>query len=211
MRRLLLPLLVLLPHAAARAELSSGGGSGTVSVAAGDLLYTAVPLRAGINGQFSLRRLAPDGGVYWEQKWGRGQGEDPTSLAVTPDGGAVVAGALRRGCFAARFGADGRLIWEAAPSASGQCRPAGIVVDAEGASYLLATASGAAGFEAVVWKFNARGEQLWDYRYRRISDVYAQNLYLDPRGDRLRAFVLRKNGAEFVEEFFRLDLAGRLL
>ena len=181
-----------------------------MSVAAGDLLYTAVPLPGGINGQLNLRRLAVDGGVFWEQRWGRGRGEEPTSLATAPDGGVVLAGALRRGCFAVRYDATGRLLWEAAPG-SGQCRPAGVVTDAESASYLLATVEGPAGFEAVVWKLNARGEVLWNHRYAQSDPVYAQNLYLDPRGDRIRAFVLRKRGTEFIEEFFRLDLAGRRL
>ena len=196
---------------AVRAEHISGGGGGTISVASGDIIYTAMLLPGGINGQFVLRRLAADGGVFWEQRWGRGRGEEPTAIATAPDGGVVVAGAYKGGCFAARFDSQGRSVWEAAPNASGLCRPAGVVTDGEGSAYLLATVDGSAGYDAMVWKLGSRGDVLWTYRRNSNESLYAQNLYLDPRGDRLRAFVLRKRGTDFIEEFFRLDLAGRVL
>jgi hypothetical protein len=204
-------LAVLLLASAARAMQSAGGGAGTVSVAAGDLIYTAVPIPGGVNGQLLVRRLAADGGVFWEQRWGRARGEEPTSIAVAPDGGVVVAGAISGACFVVRFDATGRELWDAAPSAGGPCRPAGVVVDGEGNSYLLATVTGSAGYDALVWRLGTRGDAAWSYRYSQSSACYAQNLYLDPRGDRLRAFVLRKDGTEFREEFFRLDLSGRRL
>lgn len=206
-----LALAAVLLACAARAEHSAGGGSGAVSIAAGDLIYTAIPIPGGVNGQVLVRRLSAEGGVFWELRWGRGRGEEPTAIATTPDGGVVVAGAHKGGCFAARFDAQGRSVWEASPSASGTCRPAGVVTDGDANAYLLATISGAAGFDAMVWKLGPRGDTSWTHRHARNDSVYAQNLYLDPRGDRLRAFVLRKSGTEFVEEFFRLDLAGRFL
>ena len=97
------------------------------------------------------------------------------------------------------------------PIATGLCRPAGVVVDGESGAYLLATIDGSAGYDAIVWKLSPRGDVSWAYRRASSEALYAQNLYLDPRGDRLRAFVLRKRGTDFLEEFFRLDLAGRLL
>lgn len=201
----------LLLAVAASAEHIAGGGAGPVSIAAGGLIYSAAPIPGGINGQIVVRRLSPDGGVFWETRFGRGRGEEAAAIATTPDGGVVVAGSFKGGCFAARFDAQGRSVWEVTPPVSGQCRPAGVVVDNEGDSYLLATVDGRAGFDAMIWKFTARGDSSWSYRRDSSESLYAQNLYLDPRGDRLRAFVLRKRGAEFVEEFFRLDLAGRLL
>jgi len=123
----------------------------------------------------------------------------------------IVAGSFKNGCFVARFDAQGRPVWEINPPASGSCRPAGVVSDNEGGAYLLATVDGRAGFDAVIWKFTPRGDSAWSCRRDASEPLYAQNLYLDPRGDRLRAFVLRKRGTDFVEEFFRLDLAGRLL
>lgn len=194
----------------ARASHVSGGGTPTVSVAAGDLIYTATPA-LGINAQFTVRRLAADGGVVWEVGYGRGRAEEATAIAATPDGGVVVAGANKDGCFIARWDSQGRLVWEGTPTNRGQCRPAGVVVDGEASSYLLATIEGSAGFDAMTWKFGPKGDQVWSYRYASNETLYAQNLYLDPRGDRLRAFVLRKHGTEYVEEFFRLDLAGRKL
>lgn len=204
-------LFALLLAASVRAEHSAGGGGGTVSIAAGELIYSAAPIPGGINAQIIVRRLAPDGGVFWETRFGRGRGEEPSAIATTPDGGVIVAGSFKNGCFAARFDAQGRPVWEVTPPASGSCRPAGVVSDNEGAAYLLATVDGRAGFDALIWKFTPRGDASWSYRRDASESLYAQNLYLDPRGDRLRAFVLRKRGAEFVEEFFRLDLAGRLL
>lgn len=206
--RILLLLLLALP---VRAEHIAGGGGGTVSVAAGDLLYTAMPLTGGINGQYIVRRLSAEGGVFWELKTGLGRGEEPTAIATAPGGGVVVAGAHKTGCFVARFDASGRSVWDISPSASGQCRPAGVVTDNEGGAYLLATVDGRAGYDAMVWKFTPRGDVAWSYRHSSVDPLYAQNLYLDPRGDRLRAFILRKRGTDFIEEFFRLDLAGRLL
>ncbi len=203
--------LLLLLACPVRAELSSGGGGGTISIAGGDLIYAAMPLPGGINGQFIVRRLAADGGVLWEQRWGRGRAEEATVIATTPDGGVVVAGAYKGGCFAARFDGQGRSVWEAAPNSTGLCHPAGVVTDAEGNAYLLAAVDGKAGFDAMVWKLSARGELSWNYRYAANEALYPQNLYLDPRGDRLRAFVLRKRGTEYIEEFFRLDLAGHRL
>ena len=205
-----LPLLLLLLTLPARCEHIAGGGGGTVSIANGDLIYAALPVAGGINGQLVVRRLSPDGGVFWEQRYGRGRGETPTAITTTPDGGAIVAGDYKGGCFAARFDAQGRVVWEVNPL-SGLCRPAGVVTDADGESYLLATVDGGGGYDALVWKFSARGDVAWTHRHHSSEALYAQNLYLDPRGDRVRAFVLRKRGTEFIEEFFRLDLSGRLL
>ncbi len=202
---------LLLLAVAARAEHSADGGGGTVSIATGERIYSASSIPGGINGQIIVRRLSPDGGVFWETRFGRGRGEEPAAIAATPDGGVIVAGPFKNGCFAARFDSQGRSVWEVTPPVSGQCRPAGVVVDNEGGSYLLATVDGRAGFDAMIWKFTARGDASWSYRRDSSESLYAQNLYLDPRGDRLRAFVLRKRGTEFIEEFFRLDLAGRLL
>ena len=204
---------VFLIACAVRAEHGEVGGSGTISTAAGDVIYAVVPVPApgGINGQFIVRRLSSDGGVFWEQRWGRGRGDEPTALAATPDGGVVVAGAYRGGCFAVRFDAQGRSVWEVSPSATGLCQPSGVVIDGEGGAYVLAAVAGRADFDAMVWKLAPRGDVLWSYRYASNEPVYPRNLYLDPRGDTLRAFVLRKSGTEFIEEFFRLDLAGRRL
>jgi outer membrane protein assembly factor BamB len=194
-----------------RAEQSAGGGAATVSVASGDLIYAAAPLQGGINGQIVVRRLAADGGVVWEQTWGRGRSEEATGIATMADGGVVVAGSYKGGCFAVRFDGQGRSVWEAAPVSTGLCHPAGVVTDAESNTYLLAAIDGAAGFDAIVWKLSKNGDSAWNYRYSSNESLYPQNLYLDPRGDRLRAFVLRKHGTEYLEEFFRLDVAGRRL
>lgn len=202
---------LLLLSVAARAEHIAGGGGGIVSIAVGEIIYSAAPIPGGINAQIVVRRLAPDGGVFWETRFGRGRGEEPTAIATTADGGVIVAGSFRNGCFAARFDAQGRSVWEVTPPATGSCRPAGVVSDNEGAAYLLATVDGRNGFDALLWKFTARGDASWSYRRDASEALYAQNLYLDPRGDRLRAFVLRKRGTDFVEEYFLLDLAGRLL
>jgi hypothetical protein len=203
-------LFALLLAQSALAEHIAGGGAVTVSVAAGDIIYSAAPLQGGINGQVVVRRLAPDGGVFWEQRWGRGRGEEATSISTTPDGGVVVAGAYK-GCFAARFDSQGRSMWDVSPVSTGLCRPAGVVTDAEGRSYLLTTIDGQAGYDAMVWKLGRDGDIVWTHRHNSSESLYAQNLYLDPRGDRIRAFILRKRGTDFIEEFFRLDLDGRLL
>ena len=106
--------------------------------------------------------------------------------------------------------AQGRVVWEINPL-SGLCRPAGVVTDAGGESYMLATVDGDGGYDALVWKFSPRGDVAWTHRHHSSEALYAQNLYLDPRGDRVRAFILRKHGTDFIEDFFRLDLSGRLL
>ena len=175
------------------------------------MIFTAQPVPGGINGQLIVRRLSPDGGVFWEQIWGRGRGEETTAIAPTHDGGVVIAGAYKGGCFAVRFDAQGRIVWEVTPVSTGLCRPAGVVTDGEGGAYILATVAGTADYDAMVWKLSARGDSVWNYRYASNEALYAQNLYIDPRGDRLRAFVLRKRRTEFIEEFFRLDLVGRRL
>lgn len=204
-----LALLLLLAFPV-QAKHIAGGGGGTVSIANGDLIYAAMPVAGGINGQIIVRRLSADGGVFWEQRWGLGRDEEPTAIATTPDGGVVVTGATKGGCFIVRFDPQGRIVWEASPL-SGLCRPAGVVTDAEGEVYLLATIDGSAGYDAMVWKLGQRGDIVWTHRHHANEALYAQNLYLDPRGDRVRVFVLRKRGTEFIEEFFRLDLAGRVL
>lgn len=182
-----------------------------VSTASGEMIFTVQPLPNGINGQLVVRRLSPDGGVIWEQAWGRGRAEDATAIAPTPDGGVVIAGAYKGGCFTTRFDSQGRIAWEATPNSTGLCRPAGVVSDGAGVVYMLATIDGTAGYDAMVWSLGGRGDVAWNYRYASNEALYAQNLYLDPRGDRLRAFVLRKRGTDFLEEFFRLDLSGRKL
>lgn len=204
----LLPLLLL--ASPARAHHVASDASETVSVAKGETIYAASPV-AGVNARFVVRRLSSDGGVLWETSYGRGQGEEPVAIAATQDGGVVVSGARKGGCFLVRWDAQGRLFYEVSPTGSGQCRPAGVVVDGEGSAYVLGTVEGRNGFDAMVWKFGPRGDQLWTYRYSTVATVYARDLYLDPRGDRVRAFVLRKDGTNFVEEFFRLDVEGRKL
>jgi outer membrane protein assembly factor BamB len=205
---LLLAVLLSLP---ARAEHGAGGGdAAVVSAAQGAYLYSAQP--GNYAGSLVLRRVSPDGGLYWSENYGRNQGEEATALAVSADGGAVLAGAKTKGCFAARWDGSGRLVWEIGPEPYGQCRPAAAVSDAEGTSYLLVSVSnGGGGFDAVVLAFDGRGEQRWRWRYPASDTVYARNLVLDPKGDRLRGYVLRRSGTEFVEEFFRLDLDGRRL
>jgi len=204
-----LPLLLL--AASAYAEPIAGGGGATISAAAGELIYTAQPAPSGVNGQIVLRKLAADGGVFWDLRFGRGRGDEATALATTADGGVVVAGPYRGGCFAARWDGQGRSVWEVSPNGSGLCHPAGVVSDGEGSTYVLAAVKGAAGFDAMVWKLSRKGDVVWSYRHSSNESLYPQNLYLDPRGDRVRAYVLRKSGPEYVEEFFRLDSAGRKL
>lgn len=181
-----------------------------VSAAQGAYLYSAQP--GAYAGTIVVRRVSPDGGLYWSESYGRNQGEEATALGVAADGGAVLAGARKKGCFIARWDAGGRLGWEGSPEPYGQCRPAAVLTDAVGSSYLLASVSnGNGGFDAVVLAFNAKGEQRWKWRYPANDTVYARNLVLDPKGDRLRGYVLRREGLDFVEEFFRLDLEGRRL
>ena len=204
-------ILALLLSAPARAERADGGGApAALSAAYGDAIYVALALPAGVNGQVALRRLAPDGGVLWETRWGRGRGEEPLAIATSPEGGAVVVGAHARGCFGVKFDAPGRVAWETdLPAGSGQCRPAAVVADGAGATYALGTVSGSDGFDAMAWKLDRGGSRLWSYRYDRPGAVYAQNLYLDPRGDRLHAFVQLSLNGRFSSEFFKLDLDGR--
>lgn len=208
MLRLLLPLLLAAPS---RAEHSSAAGDATVvSAAQGAYLYSAQP--GPYPGTIVARRVSPDGGLYWSESYGRNQGEEATALGVAADGGAILGGARRRGCFLVRWDAAGRLGWEASPEPYGQCRPAAVLTDAVGSSYMLASVSnGNGGFDAVVLAFDQKGEQRWKWRYPANDTVYARNLVLDPKGDRLRGYVLRRDGVDFVEEFFRLDLDGRRL
>ncbi|MBI4061099.1 MAG: hypothetical protein HY403_06680 [Elusimicrobia bacterium] len=204
--------LAALLGAAARAEqIAGGGGGGAVSVASGDMIYAAMPIQGGVNAQMIVRRLAPEGGIFWEQRWGRGRGEEPTAIMTAPDGGVVVAGARRGGCFVARFDAQGRPLWEIAPVSTGLCRPADVVTDGAGGVYLLATIDGRAGYDAMVWRLSPRGDVVWTHRHSSNDPLYAQDMFLDSRGDRLHAFILRKRGMDFVEEFFRLDVGGWLL
>lgn len=181
-----------------------------MSAAQGPYLYSAQP--GPYAGIIVLRRVSPDGGLYWSESFGRSQGEEATALGVASDGGAVLGGARTKGCFLVRWDAAGRQRWETSPEQHGQCRPAAVLTDAVGSSYVLASVSnGGGGFDAVVLAFNHKGEQRWKWRYPASDTVYARNLVLDPKGDRLRGYVLRREGAEFVEEFFRLDLDGRRL
>lgn len=181
-----------------------------MSAAQGPYLYSAQP--GPYAGTVLLRRVSPEGGLFWSDSFGRNQGEEATALGVASDGGAVLGGARKRGCFLARWDAHGRMTWETAPESYGQCRPAAVVTDTLNSAYMLASVSnGGGGFDAVVLAFNHKGEQRWKWRYPASDTVYARNLVLDPKGDRLRGFVLRRDGAEFIEEFFRLDLEGRRL
>ncbi len=206
-------LAMLLLAATASAEHArNAGDDAVISASRGSFLYAAEPAHHTAAGQVVVRRVSHEGGLLWSETYGRGQGEEATALGVTSDGGAALAGARKKGCFVVRWDAHGRMLWEAAPEPYGQCRPAASVTDVTGAAYVMATvANGNGGFDAVVLAFDARGEQRWRWRYPANGTVYARNLTLDPKGDRLRGFVLRRDGAEFIEEFFRLDLDGRRL
>lgn len=212
MSRLLTLSILCLCVPAGAEHARNAGDEIVVSAARGPYLYSAQPVAHALNGQLVVRRVSPDGGLYWSESYGRGQGEEATALGVTADGGAALAGARKRGCFFVRWDAHGRLLWDASPEQSAQCRPAAVLTDAVGVAYVLMTVSKASGgFEAVVLALDAKGEQRWRWRYPADDTAYARSLTLDPKGDRLRGFVLRRSGAEFVEEFFRLDLDGRRL
>ncbi|MDX6769587.1 MAG: hypothetical protein SF051_08655 [Elusimicrobiota bacterium] len=210
MRLLLAAALLAAPAAAEHRH--DGEAETVVSAAKGAFVFTAQHAHAGAGVQLIVRRLSPDGGEYWRDAYGRNQGEEAAALGIAADGGVVLAGARRRGCFAVRWDAQGRVRWEATTDASAQCRPAAVVSDAAGSSYMLATvADGRGGFEPVVVAFDARGDQRWRFRYPAPDTAYARDLILDPRGDRVHGFVLRRVGSEFVEEFYSLDHDGRRL
>lgn len=209
--RLLLPALLLAATASAE-HARNAGDDAVVSASRGSFLYAAEPAHFTATGQVVVRRVSHEGGLLWSETYGRNQGEEASALGVTEGGGVVLAGALRRGCFVVRWDAHGRQQWETTPEAHAQCRPAAALTDAAGSAYVLVTASnGGGGFDAVVLAFNAKGEQRWSWRYPANGTVYARNLLLDTRGDRLRGFVLRSVNGAFIEEFFRLDLDGRRL
>lgn len=205
-------LAALMPLGLSQAEHAHNAGDvAVISAAQGPYLYSAQPVPA-LAGGVMLRRISPDGVLYWSQSYGRSLGEEATALGVVPDGGVLLAGARKRGCFLARWDAQGRLGWESSPEPYGQCRPAVVIADALGSVYTFASVSnGRGGFEAVVLAFSPKGEQRWRWRYPAADTAYAQSLQLEPRGDRLRGHVLRHVGPDFVEEFFRLDLEGRPL
>src|SRR5579859_6579587 len=86
-------------------------GAAAFAVALGQAAYSVTADPAPVAARVLVRRLGLDGGLLWESRWGLGRGEIPVEAAVTVSGTLVVVGDSSVGCFAARWGREGRLLW----------------------------------------------------------------------------------------------------
>lgn len=180
-------------------------------MAHGAAVYAVIPEAYGVNGQIVIRRLGFDGGVQWEDRWGRGRRETPVQAAVHHNGQLVLIGDSLDGCFAARWHAEGRQSWSTTLVLGEECRARALHLDAAGQVYVLGTVSGGGIVQAALWKLDSRGDTLWRYRHDGPTPHYAYGLSLSPTADELIVTVVRNGPSGWVYDNVRLDSSGRRL
>jgi hypothetical protein len=177
-----------------------------------DLDFGPVPLVADEQGDMLLCSLALDGQVRWAELAG-GSGHDYASAIAATDGGFVIAGASNSGSIdlgsgpmnadasgghdviLGAFGDGGAPLWARRTSGHGESHAGDLAVAADGGVFLAGSSLGSSvdlgGGEladrglgdAVLARFNERGDHLWSRRYGGGGDDATASVTLLPGGD----------------------------
>jgi len=185
------------------------GGAPTFAAAYGAAAYAVATDENATAQRVTVRRLGLDGGLLWEQRYGRNGGETPVGAAVTSWGGISVAGDDNGGCFAAHWGSAGQLKWENALRYGSECHARAVLVDADGDTYVLGTTTSGGVFGPSVWKIDKRGTVVWNYSPAGPVPRYAFALTLDAAGDGVTATTARSGAGGWTYDSFDLDANGR--
>jgi hypothetical protein len=128
-------------------------------------LALTVILAAGLAAIAGPARGSGDPSIFIEA-YGGSLGDFANRVAVTPDGGFVVAGCARQGTgsdfLVAKFAADGQFLWSKREYGYGY----GVVAAANGDIYAVgSTLRPAAGGDMVIWKLSSSGQTIWSRKW----------------------------------------------
>lgn len=203
----LLSALLLCVPASAR---DAGSGASGFAVAEGAAAFSVITDAAASTGRIVARRLALDGGVAWEDRFGSGREEEAVAAAVTRYGGLTVIGNREGGgCWLVHWSSRGRLDWDATPSYGASCQARTVLVDSHGNTYVLGTTTVGDQFDATLWKYDHLGNAQWIYRPTGGASHYAFSLALAPGEDAVTVTHAISGPNGWVYESYDVDSAGR--
>jgi len=176
---------------------TGGGGSGAEG--------GGLPGQGGAGGQGG----GADGGeALWSSIYGDGNTQEPTAIAVGPDGSIFVTGVFEgavqfgepdetligagsNDIFLAKFDREGKHVWSKRFGDSSGQRSTGIAVDSSGDVVIVGALWGAVDFgdgelqsagngDVFAAKFSASGEAVWSRRFGDATVQYAEDVATNP-------------------------------
>lgn len=183
--------------------------SGAFAVAFGAAAYSVTSEASGFARRVVVRRLGLDGGVFWEDRLGRGRNEEPVGAAVTAGGGLTLAGNDDAGCWLAHWSSAGRLHWNNPMTYGSACQARAVLVDANGNSYLLATTTSGGNIGPTLWKIDRQGGTAWNYSPGGAESRYAFGLTLSAAGDLITVTTATNGPGGWTYQTFDVDSSGR--
>jgi hypothetical protein len=198
----------LLSAVSSRASAPQGGNA-AFAVAYGAAAFAVETDANASTERMTVRRLGLDGGLLWEQRYGKGRNETPVGAAVTSWGGVSIAGDNDGGCFAAHWASNGALKWDDDLQYGSVCRARAVLADADGDTYALATTAVGGAYGATVWKIDKLGAVVWSYSPGGAEQRYAFALTLDAAGDGVTITTAANGASGWTYESFDLDANGR--
>lgn len=208
MKTLFLAAALAILAASARASAPRGADSG-FAAANGSSVYSVVPDPGALSGRVLVRRLGLDGGVLWQERFGRGRNESAVGAAVTAWGGLSLIGDDDSGCFAAQWSGRSNLLWSQDLRYGSECHARAVLVDGEGDTYALATTVSGGVSDATLWKIDRRGQVAWTYRPTGPTARYAFALTLSAAGDSVTVTTAANGPNGWVYSDFGVDSSGR--
>lgn len=166
-----------------------------------------------------LLRLDPAADLVWEQTYGAGLENQVTDLAVTADGGAVIAGRRMSTGFTGwdpmliRTDAQGNLLWETVVVMEMDDEGQQVLVLPDGSIALYGSnkSKAAGAWDAWLALFDENGTLLWDQTYGDDDGEIGRAMALAPGGDFLlvgQTYSWGTNGDAWV---VRTDTDGNIL
>jgi hypothetical protein len=181
------------------------------------LLATASP-EQDISPQVWLLKLDEDMEVSWEHLYGNGQVNQVTDLAITADGGAVIAGRRMSDGFTdwdpmlIRVDGQGNLVWETVVIMEMADEGQEVVVLPDGFALYGSTKSKNAGaWDSWLARFDLAGNLIWDKTFGGNDGDIGRAFTIAPGGDFLlvgQTYSMGSNGDAWV---IRTDPNGNLL
>jgi uncharacterized delta-60 repeat protein len=144
-----------------------------VAVAADGSIYVSGST-IGVGNDALLLKLAPDGSLLWQRRWGGNANDGGESVAVGPDGSVYLAGTTSSfgdgssHAFVVKFAPDGTLVWQRVTPGSGQ----GVAVASDGSVYVAGVNTRPNvffEFDLMLLKIDPSGALVWQRAYSALE------------------------------------------
>ena len=160
-------------------QFSSDHASGVALAGDGSVYVSGSTI--GTGGDALVLKLAPDGSLVWQQKWGSSGSDRAEAIAVGSDGSVYVVGSTTSFAdattsghlFVLKLNPDGTLAWQKITAGSGQ----GVAIAPDGSIYAAGVnlrPSGVSEFDAMVLKLTPAGALVWQRAYSALEIVDAR-------------------------------------